>query len=645
MPNGPAQPHRRPKAVPGAVPADGRRSPEDRRAKTPLLSGQEAGRAPSKPPAQGLLRLPAMPQLSWFQWGLVGLLVTSTMGVASVILLLQMPALPDCLTARWPLASGGQKLYCAGALARQDTLDALKQAIALADSLPKDHPLRNEAERSINNWSRQVLKLADDLYQSGELDQAIEATTMIPRSSQAYGQVGVAVARWQSEWRRAEGIYQEAQSSLRQQQWREAALSANRLLGVDNEYWRVTRFDALRAEIDLERQASVALDAAEAKASSGRLDDLLAAIELARKVPMERYARSRAQSQISLWTRAILDIAQARLDKRDLDGALAAASKVPADSSLREEAADFMVLARAYEPTWSDTAEGLREAIAQVRKMATDRPLFYKAQDLATRWQDEIADLEILDKARETARPGTVTALQSAIAQAGNLSAARPRWEQAQNLMRGWQQRIEKIEDSPYLDQARTIARQGTVEAYYAAMSTAAQIPPGRALYDEAQKQIEAWRDQIETIQDQPFLDRAEQYADQGNLREAIAEASRISSDRSLHRQARRRVRVWQAELDGFADLQQAIEVSAPGTADALSQAIQLASPLTNSGTYGSQAKSQIDVWSARLLAIARSQANYDLPLAVATAQKIPANSDVYTEAQDQLRRWQQGSQ
>lgn len=583
------------------------------------------------------------PRLTWVHWGLLGLVTTGTVGVTAALLLLKMPASPNCLTARWPLVSASHKLYCANAMAEQSTLDGLREAIALADSLPREHPLRTQADQYIEVWSRRVLALAEELYRSGDLQGAIAATAVVPAKSTVRVQVDTMVARWQQEWQRAERIYQQAQDALRQQDWREATLQANQLLSIDNEYWRVTRFDALGTEINQEREAYGLVEAAEERANSGRLEDLLAAIEMAQKVPMQRYVRNVAQAKIALWVRDILDIAQSRLDRRDLEGALAAAGAVPAGSALKDEAADFVLLARAHELTWVDTPEALQQAIEQVRRLGSNRPLYYKAQELASRWQDEIQDLAMLSRARELARSGRLADLQGAIAQAGSLSADRPRWEQAQSLSRTWQRRIETIEDGPYLSQARQIARQRTIEAYYSAMSTAAQIPPGRALYDEAQRQIDAWRDEIETIQDQPTLDRAEQYAASGNLRAAVAEASRIGTDRALYNKTRRRIQAWQDDLDSLTYLQQAQEAASPGSADALSQAIGMAERLPSTSSYRAQAQAQIEAWSTQLLAIARSQVDYDSQLAIATAQKVPASSSVHAEAQDQIQRWQTG--
>ena len=76
-------------------------------------------------------------------------------------MLLKLPAAPNCPAIFWPLASASVRLHCAQVAANKETVDDLLEAIALVDSLPKDHPLRPEIDRHIEEWSLDILKIGD----------------------------------------------------------------------------------------------------------------------------------------------------------------------------------------------------------------------------------------------------------------------------------------------------------------------------------------------------------------------------------------------------------------------------------------------------------------------------------------------------
>jgi len=57
-----------------------------------------------------------------------------------------------------------------------------------------------------------------------------------------------------------------------------------------------------------------------------------------------------------------------------------------------------------------------------------------------------------------------------------------------------WTAKIQRIEDQPYLDQARLLASNGNLPA---AIAAAQQISSGRALSNEAQAAINDWESQL----------------------------------------------------------------------------------------------------------------------------------------------------
>jgi hypothetical protein len=101
---------------------------------------------------------------SWQFWIILTLLLVTGTGGLAIALLLKLPALPNCPSIFWPTASGSLRLYCAQLAAKKQTVKDLLEAIALVNSLPADHPLRPEINRQIEEWSADILNLAEQTF-------------------------------------------------------------------------------------------------------------------------------------------------------------------------------------------------------------------------------------------------------------------------------------------------------------------------------------------------------------------------------------------------------------------------------------------------------------------------------------------------
>jgi soluble cytochrome b562 len=584
---------------------------------------------------------------TWQFWIILAILLASGMGAFALAVLLRLPGLPNCPAVFWPLAPASLRFECARIAASKRSPDDLLEAIALVDSLPANHPLREEADRLVELWSQEVLNLAEELFHEGKLSQAIAAARRIPAKASSRKVVEERIQRWQSIWSRAEDLYRKAENALRKLDWREAFGSAVRLLDVDNTYWQTTRYDELNHKINTAREDGKKLGRAERLADAGGLDDLLEAIKLVKSIRKDSYVYNAAQELIPKFGRKMMDLAEDLLDRRDLQGALNVVSKIPPEAKLDEITKDFTILATARSHVWQNTIPGLEDAISQAQRIGANRPLYRKAQQLIGRWQLEIEAIAQLEHARMLAQPGTVTDLAAAIAQASTIPPSNPRWDEVQQQIRRWRNEIETIEDRPILEEAEFTASQGDVASLQAAIDQARRVAPGRALSGEAESKIRTWTGQIQRIQDQPYLDQARDYASAGNLQAAIAAAEQIRSGRSLYNEAQGEIRKWrntiQAELDraqAQRDLQEANRRANSGLPDDLVDAIRLADRVPASTGLRTEADTLITAWSRQLLETARSQAGYDLLAAIATAQKIPANTPVHTEAQTQIATW-----
>lgn len=532
------------------------------------------------------------------------------MGVVSGVLLLKPPGLPNCPAIFWPVASASLRLYCAQVAANKRTLEDVLEAIALVNNLPADHPLRPEINRLVEQWSLQVLDFGEQAFHRGELKRAIEIAHEVPANTRAHAAIPARIDRWRSIWGQAEAIHQKAERLLQQQNWRRAFSEAVRLLAVGNRYWETTQYEALNQKIIIAQMDERKIGEARGLARRGGMKNLEAAMRLVQEISPNSYFRQKAGVVIAEIAGKMLDLAAVKLAAEDLQGAIAIAQQIPQSASLWEEAQDFITLADAQSWTWSGTVLSLEEAIARARQLGPNRPLHQKAQQLIARWELEIVALNQLDQAQELAQPGSMNSLKSAIAVASQVSAGNPRWSEVRQEVNQWTQEIQTMEDRPTLDQADQYASVGDRASLNSAIRTARRIGPGRSLYQEAQNRIQDWTWQLKLEADQQrSLNQSE------NL---------DSRSQKLMQSARR--------------------LSSRGTPQDLASAIKTANQVNQSSLERPDADLAIDQWSQRILEIAQQRAKVDRAGAIAIAQQIPSFTNAYADAQFQIQTWKSGN-
>lgn len=633
---------------------------------------------------------------NWVFWAALGGLVSSGMGFIAVALLLKLPSLPNCPSTFWPMASASVRLYCAQVAANKQTVNDLLEASALVQALPVNHPLRPEINRYLEQWSLEILDIGDTAFQEGNLQAAINIARQIPQDVPSYQLVEKRIESWQSTWKGAEGIYRDAEAAMREQEWHQAFMAAVRLLNVGNNYWATTKYEELNSLIETTRLDANKLAKAQSLVKTGSVDNLLEAIKLVASISANSYVHQDAQDVLPEWGRKMLDLAQAALDRKDADEAILIANQVPESTSLQPEAQDFVTLAEAWRSAWVGTISGLEGAIVIAQNMGSDRLLYNKAQELISSWQLEIGDVSRLERARELAQAGSVGDLNAAIAEAKLIPDTNPRAEEAAQQVNGWRNQVETIEDRPYLDRADQIASLQNIDSLEAAIKEASQISRGRALYQEAQSKIQNWTLQIQRTEDQPYLDRAEQFAsseDINSLQAAINEASQISRGRALYREAQRKIWSWTSQVERIQDQpyldqarllassgnlpaaiaaaeriqprralsseaqavindwqgqlrarqnwQEARQLALQGTPEALAQAIGIAERVPTTSPLRTDVNAAINQWSQQMLSIAQSRGESDMPGGIAIAQKIPRGTSAYRAAQQQIDIWQ----
>ncbi|MBW4645158.1 MAG: chromosome segregation ATPase [Goleter apudmare HA4340-LM2] len=580
---------------------------------------------------------------SWVFWLMMLTLIPGSIGFLAMAMLLKLPSAPNCPTIFWPLASASVRLHCAQLAASKQTVADLLQGIGLLKQVPQDHPLRGEADRFLERWSRDILTLADESFQAGNLEEAIATARKIPNDLSAYKLVEEQVTKWQSIWSKAEEIYKETEEELRQQRWQSAFMLSAKLVRVDNRYWSSIKYEQLNRLIVMAKEDGEKLAKAESLAKSGVVDNLLEAIKIAGSISQESYLYQRAQESIPAFGRQMLELAQKQMDQREADKALNIVRQIPENTGLQTEIEDFISLGEAQRSAWIGTIPGLETAIAQAQQIDASRAVYNKAQELIARWQLEIEDVARLERARALASQGTIGDLSAAIAQAQEIPSQNPRGTEARQEMSRWQAQVETIQDRPFLDRAEQIAVLGDINSLQAAILEASQIRSGRALYPEARRRIRNWTARVQRIQDQPYLDQARALAQSGNLPAAISAAQQIaSSGRALAGEAQAAIEDWQGQVRARENWKRAREAALAGTPEALVEAMRLANLVPRRSILRLDANVGIDQWSQQLLDIARLQGQSDINRGIETAQLVPRSSAAYSAAQEQIRAWRE---
>lgn len=582
---------------------------------------------------------------NWLNWKVCALLivvVSGSVGFTATSLLLRLPQAPNCPKIFWPIASASMRLYCAQLEAETKQVDNLLKAIALVENLPQDHPLRAEINRNVEQWSLDILNIAEAKFQAGELEEAIAIVEKIPHHLEAYNLVEERISRWRSIWAEGEEIFADVEEQLRQSNWNQAFRLAVQLLNLDNKYWATTKYDQTVNNIQLAQEESKKLDTAYVVWRRGGIDNWINAIKEAQQISPDSYAYQEAQNLIEKAKEKIVSHVEKLIERRNWSELQYVTAQIPNNLDFNGQIDDWKTLASAGIDAEFGTTDSLKAAVLSVQKIQPSSPFYQEAQGLIQRWHKEAEDVTILAQARQTASSGTINELNSAIAQADTIPRSNPRYREAQREIRDWQRQISLIEDQPILDRARNIARRGDIASLREAISQASLIGSGRALSSEAQTQVSRWVASIQRQEDRPFLDQAIALGNVKDYQAAIDVASQIQRGRVLYGEAQEKIRTWRREIKAQQDYQQAYSLAENNTAEGLVTAISIVRRIPSSSDMGSQSRQALDRWSFQLLGLATERANQtQFEDAIRLARVIPSESAAYRSAQTQVKIWQ----
>jgi hypothetical protein len=374
-------------------------------------------------------------------------------------------------------------------------------------------------------------------------------------------------------------------------------------------YWYEVRYKDATTRIAAEKEGRRKLKQAKKLVKEANDDPqaVYSALESIGQVDPETYARAASKSEIDEWSKKLLAWAIARKQDDRIEEALAAAKIIPQEAELYPRARDLVALSqselmigRDFSPLSIPLKEQIlliMDAQAVAAEMSPKHPLYRSSQALLSPWKLYLEDLLQLQIATGVASFGQPISFRLAIAQAEEIDRDRPGRIYAQTLISAWKRELERIEDKPLIERARALARLNTIEGYKAAIAQAEKLSRNRGSWVDAEALITWCKRQIESVEDQPIIDRARQLIVDGKIDDAIALLKQIPSGRSLYEDARQLIReLGQREL---------IERDRP----ILERAIQLAK-------------------------------NGKLTEAINLADNIPKDSPLYREAQDKITRW-----
>ncbi len=501
------------------------------------------------------------------------------------------------------------RLYCAREAAQSGRLNDLVASIKLVEQWPTENPLYGEAQGLLADWSAVLLTTARQQIERGDFDGAIATTQYIPTKSPNYADVEAAVSTWKQQWQDGEAVYAKAEAALKVHNWDEAARQLSTLGQLQNRYWRQQRVDELAQQIILERQAWKMLTDARNLAKGNPLERLGSAIALAEKVNQQTFTWAEAKTNIEQWSTLLLNGGSEKRNAGDFDAAIALASQIPDISTLASEAKDLIEfssaqkLARQSTSAWHPSLVhvlNLLEATKAARQVEPNGSLYAEAQANVQDWEQQLTDLIQLQYANIFAGIGHHSTLQMAVHQATQIEAGRSRRTQAQTLIAHWTQEIQRIEDRPIIARARQLAEPGTIPAFKTAIAEASKVQMGRALRNDAQTWVANWTNQIEIIEDTPTLEEARSLASQGSLSRAIDVAGRIGAERALYGEARSAIRRWRYEILVAQDSRTLDQARSLAAELSLTRAIDVASQIGAGRPLYSEAQGAIADWQAQ---------------------------------------------
>jgi hypothetical protein len=528
-------------------------------------------------------------------------------GIAALLWLMMLPPPPNCKQIQ-SLGLDADRLYCVEQATRSGNVDTLVQGLDLVRNWSADHPLHTRASHLADEWSSAVLDNARMKAAATDLTAAVALAQKIPPGSSVYKEAQAAITSWRKDMNRGQTLADAVQAAIKERNWGAAIKRLRLLAQLDSSYWN-PQIDRMRQQISAEQIAANQLARAQtlAKTAGGNMQTLGQAIALAEQINPDTYAYKQGKIESERWIGALFAVMAGQLPpKTSLEGATAALQQLPRGVPA-PAAVDVLWLSRAqplvndplprgalYQQLWH-----LWLVLSQVRQIRSNSPLYAQARAVLPKLETQLQDVTQLNGASLFANLGQIPTFQLAIHVASGIAPNRPRRIYAQTLVTMWQKDIERVQDRPYLVQANQLAAAGSVPLLKQAIATANQISLRRALRTEAQTLIAHWTQQIQILEDLPFLQQAQTLAKQQRLNQAVQMAGRIRPGRALYKEAQAAIADWVYQIQIAVDGPLLDRANALADQGNLIAAINLASQIEPGRSLYGTAQKAIAQWTA----------------------------------------------
>ncbi len=377
--------------------------------------------------------------------------------------------------------------------AKEGTLKGYKEALKRLKEISEESVFYAEAQGKRQDIAKEMLEVGEGLLDNQQLSAAQAMLGAIPRDVDLDEEIAdfqIFVAAYQQAWTgNVSGL--------------EGAI--NRLKAVGKDRPSYDKAQQLIGRWEGEIKDVALLNQAKERANRGSTADLSAAIEIADRISRDSAQWDSASAEIGDWRTQV------------------------------ETVQDRPILDRADRLAAAGSADGLRAAIQEARKISSGRTLAGEANRRVENWTARIQRIEdepILNQARQTANRGDRA---GAIALASRIGEGRALYESAQEEIGRWQA---EEAGRQRLSEATNVAARGDADALADAIDLALRVPENSESRAGANTQINRWSWEL--------LRQAESVS-LSNLNTAIELANRIPSRAEAYDAAQIRLRDWQA--------------------------------------------------------------------------------------------------
>lgn len=384
------------------------------------------------------------------------------------------------------------------------------------------------------------------------------------------------------------------------------------------------------------------LDCAQRAADSGKLEPLLAAINLVQSWLPEHPLYAEAQRRTQVWSEAILRLAQQQIRQGNHQEAIKIARSIPVSSPLYPEA-------QAASATWQEELQKAQNLTNEFQKAlkeqkwllagalvgnlsAYEQPYWTndRIQALIQQMSAEKQAWQQLQEARDLVKTNQIEQLEQAIAKVAQINPKSFTHAIAYQEQTRWSRTLIKVAADNYKNQN-----------FLAVIKVLQGIPESASLYQEAQ--------------DWTLLAQADQTMIKPNilsLLDAIAAVRQIQPDSPLNGLAVQKAKLWESQLQGATKLQIAQLTASLGQRLTFLSAIDYAQKVPLKHPQRLLAQTLIAQWrkeiqqidNRKLLVEAQKLAEpgtiEQLKKAVVVASAIKLGQPLRLEAQSAIAKW-----